>query len=418
MAQQGWNDHDRSGRYTALSMAENYLNSCAPNAILFTNGDNDTFPLWYAQEVEGIRTDVRVVNLSLLNTDWYIDQMKRKAYDSDPVPFSLKKEKYRQGNHDVTYIVEDDALKDQYVDLRVLFNILNSDDSRLKLNTQQYGTVDFFPTKKFAVGYDSSEVMMKNYIPAKFASRMTPLRWEMKPNAIEKNNLMILDLLAHNDWERPVYFASTMGSESYIGLEKYFFLEGLAYRVLPVVSSPKDGQTGEVNTDVMYDNLINKFKWGNMQDPDIYLDENNLRMTMNFRNSFGRLAGALILEGKKDSALKVLDRCMEVMPDKVIPMNFFITSVIEGYYKLGVINKAAPLAERLYTLVNEDLEYLSSFPDKELKSMDIMLQEDIMTLDKLQSIAKEYKQDKLYEKIEPSFQKYYQLYIDKVYQPE
>ena len=120
MAKQGWDDHNRSGRYTALAMAENYLNSCAPNAILFTNGDNDTFPLWYAQEVEGMRTDVRVVNLSLLNTDWYIDQMKRKAYNSDPVPFSMSKERYRQGNHDVTYLIEDPSFKNSYLDIRQL----------------------------------------------------------------------------------------------------------------------------------------------------------------------------------------------------------------------------------------------------------------------------------------------------------
>lgn len=416
MAQQGWDDHDRSGRYTSLALAENYLNSCAPNAILFTNGDNDTFPLWYAQEVEGIRTDVRVVNLSLLNTDWYIDQMKRKAYDSDPVPFSLSREKYRQGNHDVTYIVEDDALKNQYVDLRVLFNILNSDDSRLKLNTQQYGLVDFFPTRKFMVGYDSSGVLLKGYVPAKYASRITPLKWEMKSNAIEKNNLMILDLLSHNEWKRPVYFASTMSTDTYIGLEKYFYLEGLAYRVLPATSNPKDGQTGEVNADVMYDNLINKFKWGNMQNPKIYLDETNMRMLTNFRNMFGRLADELIREGKQDSARRVLDRCMEVMPDKVIPMNFFMTSIIEGYYKLGDMDKAGELTERLYTLVNEDLTYLFSFPDTELKSLDLSLQEDLMTLDKLQSITNEYKQERLYKKIEPSFQKYYKLYLDKVYQ--
>jgi hypothetical protein len=418
MAQQGWDDHDRSGRYTGLSLAENYLNSCPPNAVLFTNGDNDTFPLWYAQEVEGIRTDVRVVNLSLLNTDWYIDQMKRKAYNSDPVPFSLPREKYRQGNHDVTYIVEDDEVKNQYVDLKVLFNILNTDDSRLKLNTPQYGPVDFFPTRRFFTSHDSLELLKKGYVPAKYAERITPLKWEMKVNAIEKNNLMILDLLAHNNWERPVCFASTMGTETYIGLDKYFFLEGLAFRLLPVTAVSKDGQMGEVNSEVMYDNLMNRFKWGNMENPEVYMDENNLRMAMNFRNSFGRLASELIREGKKDSARKVLDRCMKVMPDKVIPMNFFMNAIIEGYFNLGDDKKATALAERLYNLFSEDLEYLFSFRDTDLKSFDMSLQEDLMTLDKLRSLASEFKQEALEKKVSASFQKYYQLYLDKVYQRE
>jgi len=416
MAQQGWNDHDRSGRYTALALAENYLNSCPPNAILFTNGDNDTFPLWYAQEVEGIRTDVRVANLSLLNTDWYIDQLKRKAYNSDPVPFSLPREKYRQGSHDVTYIVEDEALKDQFVDLKVLFNILNTDDSKLKFSTQQYGAVDFFPSRKFFVGHDSLELVNKGYVPAKYAGQITPLNWEVKLNAIEKNNLMILDLLAHNNWKRPVCFASTMGTETYIGLEKYFFLEGLAFRLLPVVSVSKDGQIGEVNTEVMYDNLMNKFKWGNMQDPKVYLDENNLRMSMNFRNAFGRLADELIREGKQDSARKVLDRCMEVMPDGLIPMNFFSAQIIDGYFKIGETKKAALIAERFFKLLDEDLAYLFSFPDKDLKSFDISLQEDLMSMDKLKTMASDNNQEALGKKIDASFQKYYQLYVEKVYQ--
>ena len=417
MAQQGWDDHDRSGRYTALALAENYLNSCPPNAILFTNGDNDTFPLWYAQEVEGIRTDVRVANLSLLNTDWYIDQLKRKAYNSDPVPFSISREKYRQGSHDVTYIVEDDVLKNQYLDLKVLFNIINTDDSRLKLNTQQYGMFDYFPSRKFFVGQDPPELLKKGYVPAKYASQVRDtLKWEMKLNAIEKNNLMIMDLLAHNNWKRPVCFASTMGTETYIGLEKYFFLEGLAFRLLPVASVSKDGQIGEVNSEVMYDNLMNKFKWGNMQNPKTYMDENNLRMSMNFRNAFGRLADELIREGKKDSAQRVLDRCMEVMPGNLIPMNYFSTGIIEGYFKIGDTKKAADFTEQYFKLLDEDLAYLFSFPDNDLKSFEISLQEDLMSMDKLKTMTSEYKQEALGKKIDNSFQKYYQLYVEKVYQ--
>ena len=417
MAQQGWDDHDRSGRYTGLALAENYLNSCAPDAILFTNGDNDTFPLWYAQEVEGIRTDVRVVNLSLLNMDWYIDQLKRKAYNSDPVPFSLSWEKYRQGTHDVTYIVEDPSLKDQYINLKELFNILNTDDSRLKLPTEQYGTVDFFPSRKFFVGYDSLEILNKGYLPSKYRYRMTPLRWEYKQNMVEKNNLMVLDLLATNNWKRPVYFAMTMGPDSYIGLEKHFFLEGLGFRVLPVLSVTDDSQMGEVNSDVMYDNLMNKFKWGNMENPKVYLDENNLRMTMNFRNAFGRLADQLIREGKNDAARKVLDRCIEVMPDKAVPMNFFSVQVIEGYFKIGDIKKASLLAERFFNLLDEDLAYLFSFADEDLKPFDMDLQEDLMSVEKLKTMATENKLESLGKKAEVSFQKYYQMYVSKVYQP-
>jgi hypothetical protein len=235
---------------------------------------------------------------------------------------------------------------------------------------------------------------------------------------VEKNNLMILDLLATNNWKRPVYFAMTMGQESFIGLERYFFLEGLAFRVLPAEANSGDGQFGEVNTDKMYDNLMNKFKWGNLKDPDVYLDENNLRMTMNFRNAFGRLAGELIKEGKRDSAKRVLDRCMEVMPEKTVPLNFFALGIIEGYFRIGEVQKATGIAERYFSSLDEELAYLFSFPDKELKLFDITLQEDLMSMEKLKSMTTEYKLDDLNKKFDPVFQNYYQQYVSKVYQQQ
>jgi len=417
MAQQGWDDHDRSGRYTALAVAEDYLNSCASDAILFTNGDNDTFPLWYAQEVEGIRTDVRVVNLSLLNTDWYIDQMKRKAYDSDPVPFSLTKEKYRQGNHDVTYLIEDEGLKNVYVDVKALFDIIARDDSKLKMNTSQIGMIDFFPTKKFMVTYDSAALMKTGSITAKMANRLDTIRWEIKAQAVEKANLMILDLLATNNWKRPVYFVMTTGTETYIGLEKYFHLEGLAYRLLPVKANSPEGQIGEINTDVMYDNLMNRFKWGNMNKPGIYIDETNARMVMNLRGLFGRLADALISEGKPDSAKKVLDRCLEVMPETVVAYDFFTMPLISAYYKTGETARANSLAEKLNKNVTEDLEYFFSFPDKDLKLMDLSIQEGVFTMQRLSQVTKEAGQEKLADMTGATLKKYYDLYIEKVYQP-
>lgn len=417
MAWQGWDDHDRSGRYTALAIAENYLNSCARNAVLFTNGDNDTFPLWYAQEVEGIRTDVRVVNLSLLNTEWYIDQMKRKAYDSDPVPFSLTKDKYRQGNHDVTYLIEDDGLGGAYVDVKDLFSILASDDTKLKMNTSQIGMIDFFPAKKFMVTYDPASILKNGSIYPKMTGRLDTIRWEIKARGIEKANLMILDLLATNNWERPVYFVMTTGQDTYIGLEKYFHLEGLAYRLLPVRANSTEGQIGEVNTDVMYDNLMNRFKWGNMNKPGVYIDETNARMVMNLRGLFGRLAEALILENKSDSAKKVLDRCFEMMPETVIGYDFFTIPLINGYYRIGETAKANALAWRLNKIVTDDLVYFFSFPEKDLKPMDMNIQEAVFTIQRLNETVKEANQEKLADVTGVTLKKYYDLYVEKVYQP-
>ncbi|MCX6252059.1 MAG: DUF2723 domain-containing protein [Bacteroidetes bacterium] len=416
MAQQGWNDHDRSGRYTGLAMAKDYLNSCARNAILFTNGDNDTFPLWYAQEVEGVRTDVRVVNLSLLNTDWYIDQMKRKAYDSDPVPFSLSKEKYRQGNHDIVYFIENEGLKDVYVDLKDLFHVLNTDESKLKFNTSQYGMIDFFPSKKFMVTYDPQTFLKDHPLLTKYRSRLDTIRWEIDRQGIQKNDLMILDLLGENKWKRPVYFAMTMGPESYLGLDKYFHLEGIAYHLLPIKAKAEEGEMGEVNTEAMYNNLMNKFVFGNMQNPKVYMDENNMRMAMNLRNAFGRLANALINEGKKDSAKRVLDRCLEVMPENIIPSNYFMASIADGYYRIGETKKADEMAERLYKLMNEDLAYIFSFPDKDLQNSDASAQEDLMTMQRLAMVARDNKQRELSDKSQACLEKYFQLFTDKIKQ--
>ena len=417
MAQQGWDDHDRSDRYTSLAVAENYLNSCGPNAILFTNGDNDTFPVWYAQEVEGIRTDVRVVNLSLLNTEWYIDQMKRKAYDSDPVPFSMTKDKYRQGTHDVTYLIEDEGLKNTYIDVKDLFGIIATDDSKLKMNTSQIGMIDYFPTKKFMVTYDPATIIKSGVVPRGLENRLDTLRWEIKAQAVEKASLMIMDLLATNNWKRPVYFVMTTGTSTYIGLEKYFHLTGLAYQLLPVKAKEGDGQVGEVNTTVMYDNVMNKFKWGNFNKPGVYVDETNARMVMNLRGLFGRLADALVMEGKNDSAQRVIDRCFEVFPETVVDYDFFTVPLINDYYKIGQTEKANAAAVKLSKSMTSQLAYFFSFPDADLKPMDMNIQEAVYTIQRLSVALKDAKQEKLAAETEATLKKYYDLYVEKVYQP-
>ncbi|MFH1937618.1 MAG: DUF2723 domain-containing protein, partial [Bacteroidota bacterium] len=417
MARQGWDDHDRSGRSAALAIAINYLNSCEPNAILFANGDNDTFPLWYAQEVEGIRTDVRVVNLSLLNTEWYIDQMKRKAYDSDPVPFSLTKDKYHTGNHDVTYLLEDPALKERYINVRDIFDVINNNEQRLKRKTQ-VGTIDYLPTKKFMVNYDSGRIVSKGLIPEQLASRMEPIRWTINRQAIEKNNLMILDLLATNNWERPVYFVMTTGPGTYLGLDPWFFLEGLTFRLLPVKAIPSaDGQTGEVNADLMYDHVVNKFVWGNIENPGVYIDDNITRMVMNLRNLMSRLALALIEEGKPDSAKVVMDLSLEKMPDTKVPYDYFVLPLAKGYYALGDTSVGKEIMKRINRYKTEELEYYFSFPDKDLPSLDMSIQEALFTTNKLVEAARVLKEDELASEAEATLNQYYNLYMQKVYRP-
>ncbi len=409
MASEGWDDHDRSDRFTALAIANNYLNSCAPNAILFTNGDNDTFPLWYAQEVEGIRTDIRVVNLSLLNTEWYIEQMKRKAYDSDPVPFSLPRQEYEEGTRNYTYFLENENIKG-HIDIRQLFDILKTDPEKLKMQTYA-GLIDYFPTKKFKIVIDSAQVIKTGTLTPEDAGQMVEeISWTINRSGITKNFLMVLDLLATNNWERPIYFATTTGNSAYIGLEGYFQLEGLAYRFVPVRTDSRKGQEGRVNTKAMYDNMINKFRFGNVDKKGVYLDETNIRMAMNLRNNFYRLADALISEGKSDSARTVLDLCIKAMPDWNVPYNYFVMPIAEGYYKIGDMTKGNEIYSRLIEIMDEQLAYYFKFTGRYKTRYDFEKEQNLAMLQKLMQVATRYNQEKIVKNAKEIFDGYYAEY--------
>jgi hypothetical protein len=406
MAAEGWDDHNRSNRYTARDFAANYLETCEPNAILFTNGDNDTFPLWYAQEVEGIRTDVRVVNLSLLNTDWYINQMKRKAYDSDPVPFSLTETKYRQGTRDVVLLDESRNPNRQAVNVDLAIKSVAQD-----ANMRNLGGGDLYatlPTKNFYIDVDSAQVIANGTVSiedtANIVDRVT---WRIDRNYLLKNNLMQLDLLATNDWKRPIYFAVTTGPESYINLQDYFRLEGLAYRLVPLKQprSQNPNLYGTVNSEAMYENVMEKFKWGGMDSPEqIYMDENNIRMTNNLRLQFANLADQLILEGKEEKAKNVLDKSIEVMPHHNVPFDRLMVPIIEGYYRIGENEIANEIVEIVFDRYAEDFEYYMSVDPEFALKMRQDIQLSYSVLNRLHAyVTRIYPQEDLRDIIDERF---------------
>ena len=408
LLKENWDDHDRSGRYTTRDFASNYLNSCAPNAILFTNGDNDTFPLWYAQEVEGIRTDVRVCNLSYLGAEWYIDQMIRKAYDSDPIPFSMTRDQYKTGRRDYVYLFNQ---IDEHVNLRDAMNFIRSDDPRTKTFGNIRDRIDFIPARKYKISIDKEKILSTQTVREELSDQIVDeMRWELNRENISKNGLMVYDLIDNNDWNRPVYFAVTVASELYMNLDVYFQLQGLAYRVVPIHQETIQGQRGSIDTDIMFDNVINKFKWGGVQDSTVYLDENNLRMLANMRNNFGRLAETLINEGKQDSARVVLDRCMEVMPHDRVPFNYFMIPIIENYLRLGDNITASTLVVQLSDVIEEETRYFLGVDSRLMENLDFEKQIRMHVMQELVRLTEEYQLVELYTKQLEIFQKLVNLY--------
>lgn len=390
MASENWDDHDRSNRFTARDFARNYLNSCAPNAILFTNGDNDTFPLWYVQEVEGFRTDVRVINLSYLSADWYINQMRRKAYDSDPVPFSMAPEKYAAGNRDAVLVQKRIP---EYYNLEELIHFVADDNPKTKVPSPfgKNELADYFPTDKFIIPVDTLKVKENGTVPE--WNRLPvekEIRWEFGDNVVYKNTLMVLDLLSHNHWERPIYFAVSIPSKAYLGLDDYFQVEGMAYRFVPVKGRNATRDFGRVDSRIMFENVMNRYYWGGIEDSSVYLDENNRRMLTNFRSTFNRLAETLVAEGRIDSARMVLDRSVEKIPDRVAPFGYFTLPVIESYYKIGKMEKARDIARQLEKRISQELDYIFLLTPQQRTLLSNTIQLDLYVYRRMVNLAQNY----------------------------
>ncbi|MDR1624631.1 MAG: DUF2723 domain-containing protein [Tannerellaceae bacterium] len=390
MAGQNWDDHDRSKRYMARDFGHNYLESCEPNSIIFTNGDNDTFPLWYAQEVEGIRTDVRVCNTSYLQTDWYIDQMKRQAYESAPLPISWNHDDYVMGTRDAAYLFD---MVEQPIDLGTALNFVKSNDPRYKKLPDYNQEIDYIPSKKFTFKVDSATVVENDALDPPYRSQMLKdMQFDYSnKTTLGKQELIILDMLQTNNWERPMYYAITVSPDQFVNLDGFFQQTGMAYQIVPL--NAKNTNLA-INTDRMYDNVMNKFKWGGANTPGVYIDETTMSMCRSYRVFiFGKLATSLINEEKYDKALAILDKCVEVLPSENIPLDYSILSIAESYYILGQKEKAAALYEELLNNMMRNIRWFFRLKPSQLASVANTLESDLYIMQEALRVIEHFDPD-------------------------
>lgn len=366
MASENWDDHDRSNRYTARDIAYNYLNSCDSNAILVTHGDNDTFPLWYLQEVEGQRTDIRILNTSLLGTDWYIDQMKYKVYESEPLNFSIPKEEYIYGTNDLIQIYE---RINRPASLKGVIDLISSPQAKVALQSGE--RISVFSARELLVPVDKEKVLASGIVPIADSALIVDtikLSISQNKNVLTKSEMMILDLIANYEWERPIYFVA-LGGDLGIGIREYLEFNGFAYKFVPIKVQNSMGNPGRVNALEMYNKVMNVYRWGNMNDPSVNIDYQNLLTfgaVVSVRNIHTQVAKALVQAGEREKAVEVLDRMQEVMIPSQFPLNASLLPSLNEYSVVECID--------LYFLAGEKekgMAIANEFIDETIKSINM-----------------------------------------------
>lgn len=386
MVAQGWDNHNRSNRYHSVDFAKNLLNSCAPNAILFTGGDNDTFPLWYVQEVEGFRTDVRVCVQTFLGIDWYIRQLKRKMNKSEALPLSLDTNSYAFGKNDYLPFYDIPSVKSG-INLKEYLQLIQQQNRAIQVPLTSGEVASILPSSIFFLPVNTKEVEKMNIVKKDLVPMLTDsMSWKIGDKDLYKSDLVMLDIIATNNWKRPIYFSSTMGNSNNLGLKEYMQLEGYTYRLLPVrIPGAADGY---VNSDVMYNNMMNKMFWRELDNKNTYYDPTYLGSPVaTARIAFLRLTNQLIAENRKEEARKVINKALAVMPDKSIPYDQISSNYIGLLFELGENKKALDTAKTMALRANENLEFA--------KKNDVSKSRDINTdLYILQTIVHECREAK------------------------
>jgi hypothetical protein len=359
MAIEGWDDHDRSNRYFSVDSAKNFLASCAPNAVLFTGGDNDTFPLWYAQEVEGFRTDVRVVVLSYFNTDWYIEQKTRPINESAALPISFDSGHYRQGGPNDFIIFRENPNIKGPINVEQYLELIKNQHQGL-LVPAAFSQYNSLPSRTMFLNVDTARVKSLGIIPEGKEHLLTDrMVWGLKSgkNGMEKNTLMLLDMIVTNNWERPIYFNNTSLMGISVELGRYVVQEGNAYRLLPL-ENPDINELGEmVNTEIMYDNLMNNFHYRELDNPRVDYNEDYRQFVLNHRASFNSLAEALLREGKTEKASEIILKNLRTMPDEAIPYDFTTAKTVDLLYAIDEHERALEISQIIGERSNELLAY-------------------------------------------------------------
>jgi hypothetical protein len=409
MAFQNWDDHDRSGKYTAVALAKSYLESCDPNAILFTIGDNDTFPLWYAQEIEQVRTDVKIVNTSLFMTDWYIDQMKSKSYESNSLPISFTHNEYVGDKLDYTAHIP--KVESRW-EIKDFIDFIKNPKSTVELQNGQ--TIHFFPTNKIRIPVDKNTIINNKVVASKYNdSIVSYIDIDIKGNALYKNRLMMLDIIANNNWKRPIYFSpGAFEDEDYLWMKNYLQLEGMIYKLVPIKTNvEKDTNPmdmGGLDADKMY-SIVMKWDWGNSRG-DIYHDPETRKNSISYRSVLSRLMDKLIAEGKLDKAKKVIELSLTEMPVEKFGYYSMVEPFARGYYEVGEKEKAQQLLEKLIGKYKENLNYYGTLSSSDQVDIAIDIITDVERYRSLLTVMKESGDVQFYNKNRPTFNTYIKMF--------
>ncbi|TNE80713.1 MAG: DUF2723 domain-containing protein [Bacteroidetes bacterium] len=420
LAQQNWDDHDRSERTMVVEFARDYLMSCDSNAILFTNGDNDTYPLWFVQNVENYRTDVRIINLNLLNFDWYVESLTRKVMDSEPFKLSVTKDKYAKGLREQLLVYNNPKVgldQNRYYDFgQIMKFITTENDSRATINMSMYYgpeysayNVNYFPVRNIEIDVNKDIAAANGTLrPEEMPYAVDKIRFSIPGTSVLKADWVLLDLIMNNKFERPVYFASNSISNNHLGLGAYMRLDGLVYRLIPATLPADQEIPLRLNKDIMYSNLVDQFELGNMKTQTVLGDETTYRMIRTLRTYFGYLALKLSRDGEKERLEKAINRCMEEMPASVVPYDEF--TIMAPLASAAYTQKLNELGDKLCKEFADEqldlLEYCLSFSGRQERHVSMLEKKTTEQLGQLLGMLNQYQRAELVKEIELKMNSY------------